>query len=51
MTPSIASRRGDGVSAGSVGEGGAGDCLREKVGYRSFIDGVGDGVAREGGAL
>lgn len=51
MRSSIASRRGDGVSPGTVGESGAGDCPRERVGYRSFIDGVGEGVARGGGAL
>ena len=42
MTSSIASRRGEGVRPGR-GEGGAGDGPLETVGYRSFIEGAGEG--------
>lgn len=44
MTSSIASLKGDGVRPGTAGEWGAGECPLEMAGYRSFMEGAGEGV-------
>ena len=44
ITSSIASRNGEGVCPCTLGEYGAGECPCDIGGYRSFIEGVGDGV-------
>ena len=52
MTSSMASLRGEGVCPCIPRDGGAGEGPREvNTGYLSFVDGVGEGVARGGGAL